>query len=277
MKKIFYFFAATLVLAAVGCSKDDAATNDVQYVSELIVNFEGDTRVSASHSAAGLKFAFKNGDVIKVSKISADIMANQDFVYDETEGKFVTTGNPLKVGDEYIAMYNLKATKYNSGIKVNGFLSDETASNMFDDMPMVSSTFVADASGTIATMHHLLGVVEIPVKSSKATDKLKEILLTTDGTVIRGSLECYISDYTLTIAGHSHRKFVSESGVDLNQSTATSIFIPVFPCTEAETVTIDYKLADDESYQYLNHSKIGGKKLTVERGKITKLKELVLE
>ena len=66
MKKIMFLFAAAVVLAAVGCSKDDAALNDVQYVSELKINFDGDTRVSASHSAAGLKFAWEDGDVVYV-------------------------------------------------------------------------------------------------------------------------------------------------------------------------------------------------------------------
>ena len=64
MKKIFYFFAATLVLAAVGCSKDDATSNEAQYVSELKVNFEGETRVTAEQIAAGLKFAFEDGEEI---------------------------------------------------------------------------------------------------------------------------------------------------------------------------------------------------------------------
>ena len=66
MKKIMFFVAAAFALVAVGCSKDDAALNDVQYVSELKINFDGGTRLSASHSAAGLKFAWEDGDVVYV-------------------------------------------------------------------------------------------------------------------------------------------------------------------------------------------------------------------
>ena len=64
MKKIMFFVAATFALAAIGCSKDDVAANDVQYVSEITLNLEGDSRVSTEHSTDGLKFAWENGDVI---------------------------------------------------------------------------------------------------------------------------------------------------------------------------------------------------------------------
>ena len=65
MKKIMFFVAATFALAAIGCSKDDVAADDVQYVSEITLNFEGgDSRVAATHSAAGLKFAWENGDAV---------------------------------------------------------------------------------------------------------------------------------------------------------------------------------------------------------------------
>ena len=44
MKKVMFFLAATLVFMATGCNKENTVTDDVQYVSELKVNFEGDTK-----------------------------------------------------------------------------------------------------------------------------------------------------------------------------------------------------------------------------------------
>ena len=121
MKKIFYFLAATVVLAAVGCSKDDAASNDAKYVSEIKIGFEGDTRVSASHSAAGLKFAWEDGDVIYVSRTASAVMANEEFKYDASSGTFRPGENSssLIAGEKYIAVYNASLTKYADGIKVN--------------------------------------------------------------------------------------------------------------------------------------------------------------
>ena len=279
MKKIFYFFAATVVLAAVGCSKDDAASNDAKYVSEIKIGFEGDTRVSASHSAAGLKFAWEDGDVIYVSRTASAVMANEEFKYDASSGTFKPGNNSvsLKAGEKYIAVYKASLTKYNDGIKVNVQQTREI-SDMSDNMPMVSTEFTADANGTIATMTHIVGMVEIPVKSQVAGKKLKEIMITaTDYTNLGGTFNMPVSDYSISLpsGGFNYVRLKSATGIDLNQSTATSVFIPVLPCTNA-VIDLDYKLDDDTEWQYISNSDLGGKTLTVERGKITKISELVL-
>ena len=280
MKKIFYLFAATVVLAAVGCSKDDAAQDEVKYVSEIKIGFEGDTRVTAAHSAAGLKFAWEDGDVIYVSSTASEIMANAEFKYDASSGTFRPGENSssLIAGEKYIAVYNASLTKYSDGIKVNVQQTFEI-SDMFSNMPMVSTEFIADANGTIATMTHIVGMVEIPVKSQDAGKKLKEIMISaTDNTNLGGTFNMPVSDYSISLpsGGFNYVKLKSATGIDLNQSTATSVFIPVLPCTNA-VIDLDYKLDDDTELQYISNSDLGGKKLTVERGKITKISELTLE
>ena len=275
-----FLLAAALVLAAVGCSKDDAAQDEVKYVSEIKIGFEGDTRVTAAHSAAGLKFAWEDGDVIYVSSTASEIMANAEFKYDASSGTFRPGENSssLIAGEKYIAVYNASLTKYSDGIKVNVQQTFEI-SDMFSNMPMVSTEFIADANGTIATMTHIVGMVEIPVKSQDAGKKLKEIMISaTDNTNLGGTFNMPVSDYSISLpsGGFNYVKLKSATGIDLNQSTATSVFIPVLPCTNA-VIDLDYKLDDDTELQYISNSDLGGKKLTVERGKITKISELTLE
>ena len=64
-KRIIYITVAALMLVATACHKEAAVTEDVQYVSELTINFEGNnTKVSATHGSSGLKFAWEDGDDI---------------------------------------------------------------------------------------------------------------------------------------------------------------------------------------------------------------------
>lgn len=281
MKKIMFMFAAALMMVA--CNNEEVVTNDdVQYVSELTINFEGgDSRVAYEHDAtSGLKFAWEDGDVIYVSRTASDVMANAEFKYDVSSGTFKPGNNSssLIAGEKYIAVYNASLTKYADGIKVNVQQTREI-SDMFSNMPMVSTEFTADANGTIATMKHIVGMVEIPVKSQDAGKKLKEIMITaTDNTNLGGTFNMPVSDYSISLpsGGFNYVTLKSATGIDLNQSTATSVFIPVLPCTNA-VIALDYKLDDDTELQYISNSDLGSKKLTVERGKITKISELTLE
>ena len=139
MKKILFMFAAALMMVA--CSNEEVVTNDdVQYVSELTINFEGgDSRVAYEHDAtSGLKFAWDDGDVIYVSRTASDVMANAEFKYDVSSGTFKPGNNSssLTAGEKYIAVYNASLTKYSDGIKVNVQQTFEI-SDMFSNMPMV--------------------------------------------------------------------------------------------------------------------------------------------
>lgn len=279
MKKIFYLFAATVVLAAVGCSKDDAAQEEVKYVSEIKIGFEGDTRVTAAHSAAGLKFAWADGDVVRVRPIS-NINAVHEFTYNSSTESFVATSvnGVLEVGKDYIAEFgNIFAVI--SETKATGtFIA--AASDGFGEknLPMVSEKFTATAETTFATMHHIVGVVEVPVKADSGTLSLESIQLTNpygsyyDGWA--GTYDVDLSTNAITVKdgqGETYKKSTFDP-VKPIPTTVTSIFIPVLPMQDVD-VLLQYKLAGKE---YSKNVEFAGKKLTVERGKITKISEVTL-
>ena len=89
MKKIMFFVAAAFALVAVGCSKDDVANEGVEYVSEIKIGFEGDTRVTAEQIASGLKFSFEDGEEICLNEYNPDrIGINYYYVYDASSKTF---------------------------------------------------------------------------------------------------------------------------------------------------------------------------------------------
>ena len=279
MKKIFYLFAATVVLAAVGCSKDDAAQDEVKYVSEIKIGFEGDTRVTAAHSAAGLKFAWADGDVVRVRSIS-NRNAVREFTYNSSTESFEASGvnGGLKVGEEYIAEFG-HIFAVTSETKATGtFIA--AASDGFGEknLPMVSEKFTATAETTFATMHHIVGVVEVPVKADSGTLSLESIQLTNPyGSYYDGWAGVYdvdLSTNAITVKdgqGSFNRKLTFDPVKSIS-TTVTSIFIPVLPMQNVD-VLLQYKLAGKE---YSWNVEFAGKKLTVERGKITKISEVIL-
>ena len=96
MKKTMFVFAAALMMVA--CSNEEVAVNDdVKYVTELKLNFgSGDSRVAATHSNAGLKFAWEQGDEIEVVQNIADHSASVYYVYDESSGDIITLNPKMK-------------------------------------------------------------------------------------------------------------------------------------------------------------------------------------
>ena len=65
MKKIMLFFVVACIMAA--CNNDNEVLNETQYITEFKAVFGGaDTRMAAEASAAGLKFAWKDGDALYV-------------------------------------------------------------------------------------------------------------------------------------------------------------------------------------------------------------------
>lgn len=279
MKKILYLFAATVVLAAVGCSKDDAAQDEVKYVSEIKIGFEGDTRVTAAHSAAGLKFAWADGDVVRVRPIS-NINAKYEFTYNSSTESFVATSvnGVLKVGEEYIAEFGYQFAVTSETKATGTFIA--AASDGFGEknLPMVSEKFTATAETTFATMHHIVGVVEVPVKADSGTLSLESIQLTNPYGSYYGWAGAYdvdLSTYAITVKdsqGENYKKSTFDP-VKPIPTTVTSIFIPVLPMQDVEDVLLQYKLAGKE---YSRNVEFAGKKLTVERGKITKISEVTL-
>ena len=283
MKKIFYFFAATLVLAAVGCSKDDAASNDAKYVSEIKIGFEGDTRVSASHSAAGLKFAWEDGDTVDVYEDGNTSATAKMLEYDAASATFKPmSGNndKLEVGKKYFAV------TYSGWYWIS--VDDNTGASVVDSklgsglglksIPMISDVFEATAENTMATMHHLVGVVEIPVKAAVDGVQLQNMSLYTQraNSAVSGYFAVSpVAPYDLIYSGRtgyfeSYYQTASKAPIELSTTEATSIFIPAFPGIY-EPIDFKYTLVGNNEEIFETE-----RSLTVERGKITKVSEMVL-
>ena len=276
MKKIMFFVAATLALAAVGCSKNDNAPEEVKYVSELKLVFEGDTRIGYTHDpSSGLSFEWEEGDMIKVYEEDAVDYDFKQLSYNASLGSFVPLdeSDKLEVGKKYIAMSKTLGSKTADGL-LWGKLSNTNTT--FDDLPMITDVFTATDETTIATMHHILGVIEIPVKAAAEGTTLNLIEVN-----LYGSSNKISGDYTVTVAapytiipvGGYNNMSIKNLSKPLSTSTATSVFIPVFPCSD-ETIQIDYETTTNANGFI---SAITSHTLTVERGKITKISEQVLQ
>ena len=284
MKKIFYFFAATLVLAAVGCSKDDAASNDAKYVSEIKIGFEGDTRVSASHSAAGLKFAWEDGDAVFVYEDGNTEATAKMLEYDATSATFKPlAGNndeKLEVGKKYFAVtysdwYWISVDENTGASVVDSKLGNGLG---LKSIPMISDVFEATAENTMATMHHLVGVVEIPVIAAVDGVQLQKMSLYTQraNSAVSGCFAVSpVAPYDLIYSGRtgyfeSANQTNSDAPIELSTTKATSIFIPAFPGIY-EPIDFKYTLVGNNEEVFETE-----RSLTVERGKITKVSEMVL-
>ena len=284
MKKIFYFFAATVVLAAVGCSKDDAASNDAKYVSEIKIGFEGDTRVSASHSAAGLKFAWEDGDAVYVYEDGNTEAIAKMLEYDAASATFKPQSgsdtNMLEVGKKYFAVtysdwYFISKDENTGASVVESKLGNGLGIEM---IPMISDVFEATAENTMATMHHLVGVVEIPVIAAVDGVQLQQMYLYTQraNSAVSGFFAVSpVAPYDLIYSGRtgyfeSANQTASKAPIELSTTEATSIFIPAFPGIY-EPIDFKYTLVGNNEEIFETE-----RSLIVERGKITKISEMVL-
>lgn len=287
MKKIFYLFAATLILAAVGCSKDDAAQEEVKYVSEIKIGFEGDTRVTAEQIASGLKFAFEDGEEVEVYAID-NVNTRIYYVYDATTKtlKAKNDSYKLQAGKKYFAITNTRsniAVQVDSEGNVTADTNLDTTSGI-KDMPMITDVFTASADGTVATMHHLVGVVEVPVKlnsEESACDVVHYLSLAgvngLSGEFTAMPVAPYIKEVTTPYSSTNSDVL----DVMLSAETATSVFIPVLPGTYTEAITLNlfYYIGENltNSGGALGGSYSNPKTLVVERGKITKVTERTVE
>lgn len=284
MKKIMFLLAATVVLAAVGCSKDDAAQEEVKYVSEIKIGFEGDTRVTASQIAVGLKFAFEDGEEICLNEYNPNrIGINIYYVYDASSKTFKAKYENYKLqeGKKYFAMagnYLSISVKLDDTDNIIAQPSLNTMTGL-SNIPMITDVFTASADGTIATMHHLVGVVEVPVKLSEDStdDTLDHIRLSgSRGINLSGDMIATpAAPYLKEVKGGGDSTTSGELDIKLSKDTAISVFIPVLPGTYTDAITMNwYRSGDDTARSKI----LGGtysepKTLVVERGKITKVTE----
>lgn len=271
MKKTMFMFAAALLMVA--CSNEDVAVNDdVKYVTELKLNFgSGDSRIAATHSTAGLNFAWEQGDEIKIFQNREGYSASVYYVYDKTSESFKPkTSVAMQEGTDYFAvmMPSSICNVANEGtdnvqveLKLDNNISMKT-------LPLISDVFTADAGGTIATMHHLVGMVEIPVKLEDGATftTISEFSLSASGGKLGNNFTAKpMSPYIKDTSIGSNYAYENEGPYTLNTTTATSVFIPVLPGTHND-VKLNYFY--DESSKQVSLGNI-----TVVRGKITKVAE----
>ena len=271
MKKTMFMFAAALLMVA--CSNEDVAVNDdVKYVTELKLNFgSGDSRIAATHSTAGLSFAWEQGDEIKIFQNREGYSASVYYVYDKTSESFKPkTSVAMQEGTDYFAvmMPSSICNVANEGtdnvqveLKLDNNISMKT-------LPLISDVFTADAGGTIATMHHLVGMVEIPVKLEDGATftTISEFSLSASGGKLGNNFTAKpMSPYIKDTSIGSNYAYENEGPYTLNTTTATSVFIPVLPGTHND-VKLNYFY--DESSKQVSLGNI-----TVVRGKITKVAE----
>ena len=284
-----FLLAATGVLAAVGCSKDDAAQEEVKYVSEIKIGFEGDTRVTAEQIASGLKFSFEDGEEICLNEYDADRFGiNYYYVYDASSKTFKTKyeNEKLQAGKKYFAMagsyMSISVKVVDGNIEAYPELDTNTG---IKDMPMISDIFTASADGTIATMHHLVGVVEVPATLDESSTV--ETLYRSGLSGVKGLAGKFIAipepPYFQQISEGYDKTTSDVLNVKLSKTTATSIFIPVLPGTYSTAdLTLDrlyYPVGSSDPTaggRDLNTYDGAKETLVVERGKITKITECAL-
>ena len=282
MKKTMFMFAAALMMVA--CSNEEVAVNDdVQYVSELKVNFGG-SRVAVDHDpASGLTFAWQDGDVIEVREdLDEQSASGKILQYDATAGCFKPQNdsdeNKLEVGKKYFAVTGLSGYwisvedgKSVVPLELKGGLG-------LGKLPMITDVFEATAENTTATMYHTVGVVEIPVKAAVTGVKLQQLGLKDPNvnTAIRGefSVSPGVLDSWTKGYGYfdSYNQTSSATPIELKTTEATFIFIPAWPNTYT-SLTIVYTLEGGVEKSISTPVT----NFTVKRGKITKLNEVTLE
>ena len=277
MKKTMFMFAAALLMVA--CSNEDVAVNDdVQYVSELKLNFGG-SRVTETATTSGLSFAWDNGDIVKVYETTATGTNYMQFKYDAASDKFVgntPATDKMAVGTEYVVVYKLEKTGDNT---FSGELSQGSATP-FKELPLISEVFAATSETAIASMHHIVGVLEIPVKAENAGTTLSMIEANLYGSENKITGKFTVTgapSYTITPNtgnGVYSNAYVTGLSKSLNTTTTTSVFIPVFPFSN-ESIQIDYTTNNKPDGTGFISATV--ETYNVVRGKITKLPEQTLE
>lgn len=280
MKKVMFFLAATLVFMATGCNKENTVTDDVQYVSELKVNFEGDTKVSAAHSAAGLKFNWENGDVIRILEDGNADSPRYNYVYDASSESFKPEdeGEKMVVGTKYFALkaknnvYNFITVEEGKSIVELDLESGASDEIGLPAIPLISDVFTADASGTVATMHHLCGVVEVPVNLSAeeaARNVTKFSIYSSDGKLAGYYTATPYPPYFLGTSTPESDTAYSEEKTTPYEAGDITVFIPVLPGT-CTGVFLNVHYDGGAGGKWINEEK----QLVVERGKITKVTQV---
>lgn len=278
MKKIMFVLVAALACVVTACSEDEAVVNNNEnLITELNLAIEGsDSRLTGEHVPdAGFKFQWEDNDPVYVYPAEVGNSTPVQFVYDE-ENQIFTLGIGevgLVADKQYYAVCGATQT--------SGFNSDKICAKMnlmnhlIANLPMVSDIFTATADGTFATLHHMAGIVEIPVKGSGEIYDIKlDVFESTDKNL------CNYFDVNFDVEGKVSTidKTATSSRTTMNPTlnpkssnmltlseTEQSLFFPALPGTY-DNVRIQYSIKDMGAGYSINN--LGT--LTVQRGKINK-------
>lgn len=265
MKKIMLFLAVAGIMAA--CNNDNEVVNEPQYITEFKAVFGGaDSRIAAEASDAGLKFTWDDEDALYVA--TPDLAEVYEYAYDATTGNFelqvYDDEQGMTAGTQYIAFRDL-------GPGLEGELERENDSYDPDaiDIPLISDKFTAEADGTIAEMHHIVGMVEVPVElaAGSTIDKLEGVGIYVDNGKVVGPFSAkpeapYFVDKIED--GNDYPNSITYREETLNTTTSVSYFIPMLPGI----------YENPELYYYYENGSVTEQltgTLTIECGKVTKL------
>ncbi|MBO5381679.1 MAG: hypothetical protein J6A40_06275 [Bacteroides sp.] len=274
MKKIMLFFAVATILAA--CNNDNEVLNETQYITEFKAVFGGaDTRMTAGASAAGLKFAWEDGDKLYVFQADDPSVFYKGYEYDASTKTFKLSSGyvAMVAGTKYFAVIKHETSPYFTiegeeiQFKAKLYISGD---NDVTKIPLISDVFTADAEGTIAAMHHTVGVVEVPVKLDAASTytTLKDLGFSiAEGYAAGDFIATPASPYFKEATNADAKSTWANSVTELKTTEATSIFIPVLPGTYTNP-GLNYNFESKSRQKSLTGT------LTVERGKVTKITEV---
>ena len=238
MKKILLFFAVATILAA--CNNDNEVVNETQYITEFKAVFGGaDTRMTAT-ADNGLKFAWEDGDKLYVFNPN-DELDYYEYVYDLSNDKFNLYfsnyyNEGLTVNESYFATSQILDTESYTSVGGDFAVKTQLYQGDVSTIPLISDLFFAKADGTIATMHHTVGVVEVPVKLSAESNitelELSGVCITVEGANVIGQFYATPESpyYAGIIEGYGGELYANQSAT-LNKSTSVSFFIPMLPGT----------------------------------------------
>jgi len=269
MKKIMLFLAVAGIMAA--CNNDNEVLNEPQYITEFKAVFSGaDSRIAAEASADGLKFTWDDEDVLYV--VTPDLEEVYEYAYNEATGNFelqvYDDEQGMTADTQYFALSDLRPDG-EGGLK--GELNDRNDPNDPDviDIPLISDKFTAEADGTIAEMHHLVGMVEVPVElaAGSAIDKLEGVCIYVDNGRVVGPFSAkpeapYFVDKIED--GDDYPGSITWREETLSTTTPVSYFIPMLPGTYVNPVLYYYNENPTVEKQLTGT-------LTIERGKVTQL------
>ena len=269
MKKIMLFLAVACIMAA--CNNDNEVVNEPQYITEFKAVFGGaDSRIAAEASDAGLKFTWDDEDALYV--VTPDLAEVYEYTYNEATGNFelqvYDDEQGMTAGTQYIAFRDL-VPDGEGGLE--GELEREN--DPYDPdaiyIPLISDEFTAEADGTIAEMHHIVGMVEVPVElaAASAIDKLEGVgIMVANGKVV-GPFSAKPEDpyFDAKIEdGNVYPNSITYREETLNKTTSVSYFIPMLPGI----------YENPELYYYYENGSVTEQltgTLTIERGKVTQL------